>query len=68
MPDGTLLKQLYDIGTSAPSFQPYWDQDLPSAVISPMLTAIGELFDQTITPQQFVDQMNSVLAKNQPKK
>jgi raffinose/stachyose/melibiose transport system substrate-binding protein len=68
VPDGALLKQLYDIGTSAPSFQPYWDQDLPSAVISPMLTAIGELFDQTISPQDFVDQMNAVLAKNQPKK
>ena len=68
VPDGTLLKKLYDIGTSAPSFQPYWDQDLPSAVISPMLTAIGELFDQTITPQQFVDQMNKVLASNQPGK
>jgi raffinose/stachyose/melibiose transport system substrate-binding protein len=68
VPDGTLLKQLYDIGTSAPSFQPYWDQDLPSAVISPMLTAIGELFDTSISPQQFVSQMNAVLAKNQPKK
>jgi len=63
VPNGTLLKQLYDIGTSAPSFQPYWDQDLPSAVIQPMLTHIGELFDQTITPQQFVDKMNAVLAQ-----
>lgn len=68
VPDGALLKQLYDIGTKAPSFQPYWDQDLPSAVISPMLTAIGELFDQSISPQDFVNQMNTVLAKNQPKK
>ena len=65
VPDGTLLKKLYDIGTSAPSFQPYWDQDLPSAVISPMLTNIGELFDQTLTPQQFVAAMNKVIAQNQ---
>ncbi len=65
VPDGTLLKKLYDIGTSAPSFQPYWDQDLPSAVITPMLTNIGELFDQTLTPQQFVDAMNKVTAQNQ---
>jgi raffinose/stachyose/melibiose transport system substrate-binding protein len=63
VPNGALLKKLYDIGTSAPSFQPYWDQDLPSAVIQPMLTHIGQLFDQTITPQQFVDQMNAVLAQ-----
>ena len=66
-PDGTLLKKLYDIGTSAPSFQPYWDQDLPSAVITPMLTNIGELFDQTMSPQQFVSAMNAVMAQNQKK-
>ena len=65
VPDGTLLKRLYDIGTSAPSFQPYWDQDLPSAVITPMLTNIGELFDQTMSPQQFVTAMNAVMAQNQ---
>lgn len=63
VPDGTLLKQLYDIGTSAPSFQPYWDQDLPSAVITPMLTAIGEVFDQSISPTDFVSQMNALFAK-----
>jgi raffinose/stachyose/melibiose transport system substrate-binding protein len=63
VPNGTLLKKLYDIGTSAPSFQPYWDQDLPSAVIQPMLTHNGELFDQTITPQQFAQKMNAVQAQ-----
>jgi raffinose/stachyose/melibiose transport system substrate-binding protein len=67
VPDGTLLKKLYDIGTSAGSFQPYWDQDLPSAVIQPMLTNIGELFDQTLTPQKFIDAMNTVTAQNQKK-
>jgi raffinose/stachyose/melibiose transport system substrate-binding protein len=67
IPDGKLLKKLYDIGTSAGSFQPYWDQDLPSAVIQPMLTNIGELFDQTLTPQKFIDAMNTVTAQNQKK-
>src|SRR6201995_5112014 len=67
VPDGKLLKTLYDIGTSAQSFQPYWDQDLPSAVIQPMLTNIGELFDQTLTPQKFIDAMNTVTAQNQKK-
>lgn len=67
VPDGALLKKLYDIGTSAGSFQPYWDQDLPSAVITPMLTNIGELFDQTLTPQQFISAMNAVTAQNQKK-
>ena len=63
IPNAALLYKLYQIGTTAPSFQPYWDQDLPSAVITPMLTDIGELFDLTITPQQFVDHMNTVLAQ-----
>jgi ABC-type glycerol-3-phosphate transport system substrate-binding protein len=67
VPDGKLLKKLYDIGTSAGSFQPYWDQDLPSAVIQPMLTNIGELFDQTLTPQKFIAAMNTVTAQNQKK-
>jgi len=30
-----------------------------------MLTNIGELFDQTMSPQQFVSAMNSVMAQNQ---
>lgn len=63
IPDAKLLYKLYQIGTTAPSFQPYWDQDLPSAVITPMLTDIGELFNLTITPQQFVDQLDAVLAQ-----
>jgi ABC-type glycerol-3-phosphate transport system substrate-binding protein len=62
VPDGTLLHQLYEIGSNAPYLQPYWDQDLPSAVITPMLTDIGELFTLTITPQQFVTQLDKVLA------
>jgi raffinose/stachyose/melibiose transport system substrate-binding protein len=51
------------MGTQAPSFQPYWDQDLPSAVITPMLSNIGELFDLSITPQEFASRMNDVLAQ-----
>jgi raffinose/stachyose/melibiose transport system substrate-binding protein len=61
VPNSALLQQLYTIGTNAPSFQPYWDQDLPSAVITPMLTDIGELFNLSMTPQQFATRMNQVL-------
>jgi ABC-type glycerol-3-phosphate transport system substrate-binding protein len=60
--DGALLDKLYKIGSTAPYLQPYWDQDLPSAVITPMLTDIGELFTLSITPKQFVDQLDQVLA------
>jgi raffinose/stachyose/melibiose transport system substrate-binding protein len=59
---GELLSKLFQMGTTAPYLQPYWDQNLPSAEITPMLTAIGEVFDLTITPQQFADTMNKVLA------
>ncbi len=59
---GPLLSKLFKIGSTAPYLQPYWDQNLPSAEITPMLTAIGEVFDLTITPQQFADNMNKVLA------
>jgi hypothetical protein len=32
-----------------------------------MLTNIGELFDQSLSPQQFVSAMNTVMAQNQKK-
>jgi hypothetical protein len=32
-----------------------------------MLTNIGELFDQTLSPQQFVNAMNAVTLQNQKK-
>jgi raffinose/stachyose/melibiose transport system substrate-binding protein len=63
VPNGELLARLYQMGTEASSFQSYWDQDLPSAVITPLLTNIGELFNLTITPQEFVTRMNAVLAE-----
>lgn len=44
--------------------QDYWDQNLPSAVVTPMLTDIGELFDLSMTPQKFVQDMDALLAKN----
>jgi raffinose/stachyose/melibiose transport system substrate-binding protein len=63
VPNGALLHQIYELAVNAPNFQPYWDQDLPSAVITPMLTAIGELFNQSITPEQFAAEMNKVTAQ-----
>lgn len=63
VPNGALLQKLYAIGTQAPSFQPYWDQDLPSAVITPLLSNIGELFNLTITPQEFASRMNAISAR-----
>jgi ABC-type glycerol-3-phosphate transport system substrate-binding protein len=61
VPGSELLKVLFDMASSAPAYQSYWDQDLPSAVITPMLTNIGELFDLAITPEEFADRMNTVM-------
>lgn len=62
VPGSRLLKELYDMASDATAYQSYWDQDLPSEVISPMLTNIGELFNLTITPAEFSERMNTVAA------
>ncbi len=59
---GKLLEKLFKMGTTAPYSQPYWDQNLPAAEVTPMLTNIGEVFDLSITPQQFAANMNKVIA------
>lgn len=61
-PGGAALYHFYELAVKAPYVQDYWDQDLPTAVVTPMLTNIGELFDLTITPKQFVTKMDSLLA------
>lgn len=59
---GAVLYHFYELAAKAPYLQDYWDQDLPDAVVTPMLTAIGELFDLTITPAQFIKTMDRVRA------
>jgi raffinose/stachyose/melibiose transport system substrate-binding protein len=61
---GTELYHFFELAAKAPYLQDYWDQDLSAAVVSPMLTEIGELFDLTVTPKQFAKKLNSVLAAN----
>lgn len=60
---GASLLKFYEMVKTAPYLQDYWDQNLPSAVVTPMLTEIGELFDLSITPKQFVATMDQVQAK-----
>jgi raffinose/stachyose/melibiose transport system substrate-binding protein len=63
-PGGKELLTFFRMAQHANYLQDYWDQNLPSAVVTPMLTDIGELFDLSITPQKFVQDLDSVLAKN----
>jgi len=62
-PGGHELLRFYRDAQTAPYLQDYWDQDLPNAIVTPMLTNIGELFTLSITPKQFVSMMDAVEAK-----
>jgi len=61
---GAVLLRFYRLAQHATYLQDYWDQDLPSGIVTPMLTDIGELFTLSITPQKFVSSLDEVLAKN----
>jgi raffinose/stachyose/melibiose transport system substrate-binding protein len=48
---------------AAPSFQMSWDQALPSAQATALLTNLDKLFSKQITPKQFSDAMNETIGK-----
>jgi xylobiose transport system substrate-binding protein len=50
---------IYDQVEQAPSFQLSWDQDLPAAEATKMLTELQRLFLGEQTPQGFVDAMSA---------
>lgn len=47
----------------APNFQMSWDQALPSAQATALLTNLDKLFSKQITPEQFSDAMNQTIGK-----
>jgi xylobiose transport system substrate-binding protein len=49
----------YDLITNASSFQLSWDQAVPAQQSEPMINAIEELFGGQMSPQEFVDEMQS---------
>ncbi|ARC56139.1 putative sugar-binding periplasmic protein [Frondihabitans sp. 762G35] len=48
---------------SAPNFQMSWDQALPSAEATALLTNLDQLFTKSITPTQFSDAMNKTIGQ-----
>jgi raffinose/stachyose/melibiose transport system substrate-binding protein len=48
----------YNLVKNAPSYQLSWDQALPDSAASALLTSLGQLFTDQITPQQFATAMN----------
>ncbi len=50
---------VYDAAKNASHFQLSWDQALPSAQAQALLTNLSEIFNKSITPEQFVTNMNA---------
>lgn len=46
---------VYDLAQNSKHYQLSWDQDLPAAEATNMLTALQKVFLKQITPQQFAD-------------
>jgi raffinose/stachyose/melibiose transport system substrate-binding protein len=54
---------IHKTATEASVFAQSWDQALPPAAATPLLDNIAGLFGQSISPQQFADNMNKVTNK-----
>ena len=57
---GSYLTAQYSDVKAAPFFQYSWDQSVPPAQAQPMLTNLGDVFNLTQTPAQFVSTMDAV--------
>jgi raffinose/stachyose/melibiose transport system substrate-binding protein len=57
--DEEFLQFVYDLSSKAPVFAQSWDQALPPATADVLLTNIEQLFGLTITPEQWVTNMNA---------
>jgi raffinose/stachyose/melibiose transport system substrate-binding protein len=54
---------VYNLTKAAPNFQMSWDQALPPAQATALLTNLDQLFNKQITPQQFSDNMNKTIGQ-----
>ncbi|GAA3560096.1 extracellular solute-binding protein [Microlunatus spumicola] len=59
--DAPFLNFIYDTASNAKSFAQSWDQALPAAAAETLLDNIAKLFQLSITPQQWIDNMNKVI-------
>ena len=59
--DAEFLKFIYDISGNAKTFAQSWDQALPTSAAETLLDNIAKLFQLSITPQQWIDNMNKVI-------
>jgi hypothetical protein len=61
--DRDFLKFVYDTASKAKVFAQSWDQALPPTAAETLLDNIAKLFQLSITPQQWVDNMNKAIVK-----
>jgi raffinose/stachyose/melibiose transport system substrate-binding protein len=59
--DADFLKFIYDASSKAKVFAQSWDQALPATAAETLLDNIAKLFQLSISPQQWIDNMNKVI-------
>ncbi|WP_432497374.1 extracellular solute-binding protein [Kineococcus auxinigenes] len=59
-PDGEFLTFVYEIASTAPFFGQSWDQAISPTAAEELLTNIAQLFQLSIDPQTFANNMNAV--------
>jgi raffinose/stachyose/melibiose transport system substrate-binding protein len=59
-PDADFLKFIYDVSSKAKNFAQSWDQALSPTAAEALLDNIAKLFQLSITPDQWIDNMNKV--------
>ncbi|MEU8228318.1 extracellular solute-binding protein [Actinoplanes sp. NPDC048967] len=62
-PDAEFLKYVYDTSVNAKVFAQSWDQALSPTAAEALLDNIAKLFQEQVTPQQWVTNMNGVIGK-----
>ncbi|MEV6347321.1 extracellular solute-binding protein [Actinoplanes sp. NPDC051851] len=62
-PDAEFLNFIYDVASKAGNFAQSWDQALSPTAAETLLDNIAKLFQLSISPQQFADNMNQVIGK-----
>ncbi|MGZ4611783.1 MAG: extracellular solute-binding protein, partial [Kineosporiaceae bacterium] len=61
--DAGFLKFIYDTSANAKSFAQSWDQALSPTQAETLLDNIAKLFQLSVTPQQWIDNMNKVIGQ-----
>ena len=60
-PDADWLKFNYDIASKAKVFAQSWDQALSPTQAETLLDNIAKLFQLSVTPDQWIDNMNKAI-------